>query len=77
MCLLNHITLGWNDNAGNEEETKSVEFSISAEDPDAPMVVGYADPATGARLAFTREPPADMAALIAALEGPGPAAARD
>ena len=36
------------DNAGNEEETKSVEFSIGAEDPDAPMVVGYADPATGA-----------------------------
>ena len=36
------------DNAGNEEETKSVEFSIVAVDPEAPTVDGFADPATGA-----------------------------
>ena len=36
------------DNAGNAEDGKSVEFSIGGDDPDAPSVEGFADPATGA-----------------------------
>ena len=36
------------DNAGNIETTKSVEFEIGAQDPDAPTVRGAADPASGA-----------------------------
>jgi PKD repeat protein/plastocyanin len=35
------------DNAGNQEAIKSVDFSIAAEDPDAPSVQGFADPASG------------------------------
>ena len=36
------------DNAGNQEEIKSVDFAIAGDDPDAPSVEGFADPATGA-----------------------------
>ena len=36
------------DNAGNQEDIKSVDFSIGADDPDAPSVQGFADPSTGA-----------------------------
>jgi PKD repeat protein len=42
------IEYGSTDNAGNEEQTKTVEFSISESDPDAPTVEGFADPSTGA-----------------------------
>jgi PKD repeat protein/type 1 glutamine amidotransferase len=36
------------DKAGNQEGIKSVAFSIAAQDPDAPSVEGFADPASGA-----------------------------
>jgi PKD repeat protein len=36
------------DNAGNQEDTKSVEFSIAEDEPGAPTVEAFADPSTGA-----------------------------
>jgi PKD repeat protein/type 1 glutamine amidotransferase len=35
------------DKAGNQEAIKSVAFKIAAQDPDAPSVEGFSDPATG------------------------------